>query len=147
MYPCTKSPKVAEFPRDRTVRYRALGDGGNVDDTAVANFVVNELRMDSNRLVIQMLSIPAYNEYKVFAMNKKSILDKPVGEVKEAEKKVVRANGSLEALHNMYHLVLGGFPDILSKKWAGHMTQVPVAAFDPIFVSSYSRRSQKIGIG
>jgi tyrosinase len=35
------------------------------------------------------------------------------------------ANGSLEGLHNRYHLLIGGT--------GGHMSRVPTAAFDPIF--------------
>ena len=37
------------FPRDRTVRYRLPGGKENEDAVTVANFVANELRMDSNR--------------------------------------------------------------------------------------------------
>ncbi|KAG8527795.1 uncharacterized protein KY384_007949 [Bacidia gigantensis] len=130
--------KVDLFPRDRTVRYRLPNSTSDTDSTTVANSTINELRMDSNRLMLNMLSnkeTDVYNNYDVFSTNKKGTptVAKPPQDAKEAEKTMWYGSGSLEALHGIYHVIIGGLPNINTKTWAGHMTQVPVAAFDPIF--------------
>ena len=75
------------------------------------NHKLNKVR-DSG--VIQILNMIAnderYNDYKKFSTS----------QVSEDEPKT----GSLEGLHNSYHNNIGG---------SGHMSQVPVAAFDPVF--------------
>ena len=40
----------------------------------------------------------------------------------------LQSNGSLEGVHNTYHGAIGGT--------GGHMSRVPIAAFDPIFFMS-----------
>ena len=100
------------------------------------NRVLNELRMDSNRLVLQMLGNEAYSRYDVFATNSvnspKGIA--PPGSTKEATKWIY-AKGSIEALHGGYHVIVGGCPFPAKRIPGGHMSHVPIAAFDPVFVS------------
>lgn len=43
------------------------------------------------------------------------------------------ASGSIEGLHDLYHVLSGG----IKENGSGHMGRVPVAAFDPMFVSFY----------
>ena len=75
------------------------------------NHTLNKVR-DSG--VIQILNMIAndqrYDDYKRFSTSQK---------LKDGSR-----NGSLEGLHNSYHNNIGG---------SGHMSQVPVAAFDPVF--------------
>ena len=88
--------------------------------------------MDSNRLILNMLKDPAYNDYDTFASNGMS---QPVPSKATASEKwaVPRASGSLEAIHGMYHVVVGGSSVPGAKAAGGHMSRVPTAAFDPIF--------------
>ena len=72
---------------------------------------------------------------KFSRLTQKKII-KPTDPESNREKTVLsNGKGSLEALHGMYHVIIGGFPNAKSEIWASHMTQVPVAAFYPIFVS------------
>lgn len=104
------------------------------------NSVLNELRMDSNRLVLTMLGDKLYGKYDAFATNRQGPKAKaPSGSVKEATKFVYDwPSGSLEALHGLYHVVVGGSPFPRRNIPGGHMTRVSVAAFDPVFVSDSS---------
>ena len=101
------------------------------------NSVLNELRMDSNRLVLTMLEDPIYGQYDAFATNRSGPTAKPPpGSTKEAAAFVYDwPSGSIEALHGMYHVVVGGAPFPRHSIPGGHMTRVSVAAFDPVFVS------------
>ena len=94
------------------------------------NRVLNELRMDSNNLVVQMLGNPAYSQYDVFSTNKSKepTLPPPSGSK-------FWPSGSIEALHGAYHLIVGGSPFPAKRIPGGHMSHVPIAAFDPVFVS------------
>ena len=102
------------------------------------NRVLNELRMDSNRLVLQMLGNKAYSQYDVFACNrsKNPTVNPPSGSTKKATEYIYKeASGSIEALHGTYHVIVGGSPFPAKKIPGGHMSRVPIAAFDPVFVS------------
>ena len=102
------------------------------------NRVLNELRMDSNRLVLQMLENKAYNQYEVFACNRSGepTVNPPSGSTKNATKWVYDwPSGSIESLHGAYHVIVGGSPFPAKQIPGGHMSRVPIAAFDPVFVS------------
>ena len=75
------------------------------------NHTLNKARDSRASQIVDMISDdPGYDCYKLFSTNKK-FEDQP-------------PHGSLEGLHNSYHNDVGG---------SGHMSQVPVAAFDPVF--------------
>lgn len=75
------------------------------------NHTLNKVRDNTVSQILNMISNdPGYDKYEVFATN-------------ESHKGQDR-HGSLEGLHNSYHVNIGG---------SGHMGQVPVAAFDPVF--------------
>ena len=125
--------KVA-FPRDRTVRY-PKHDSKWGDSATTMNLVLNALRMDSNRLVLNMLVDNIYKKYETFSYSgEPPILPK---DATAAEKFAAQGSGSLEALHGTYHGLVGGdsVPKANSGQGTpgGHMSRVPVAAFDPIF--------------
>jgi hypothetical protein len=107
------------MPRDRTVRHPNNSKYGNIK---ALNQKLNSFRMDCNRLAIMMMQDDAYRIYRIFATDgspnpKFAAPDHP---------DVEDASGSLEALHGLYHDLIGD---------SGHMGSVAVAAFDPIFVS------------
>jgi Common central domain of tyrosinase len=85
--------------------------------------------MDSNRIAVTMVTNPTYADYDLFATNRagKPTIAEPSATAPLAERMVWRWSGSLEAIHNLYHVLIGGWPS------GGHMSQVPCAAFDPIF--------------
>jgi tyrosinase len=59
-----------------------------------------------------------------------------VDKVEQVEKRADYAYDSAEHLHDVMHLFCGGFPTPRDKKGnalIGHMSHVPMAAFDPIF--------------
>ena len=102
------------------------------------NRVLNELRMDSNRLVLQMLEDKAYSQYDVFACNRYSepTVTPPSGSTKKATKLVHEwCSGSIESLHNTYHVIIGGPPFPANGNHGGHMSRISISAFDPVFVS------------
>ena len=102
------------------------------------NSVLNELRMDSNRLVLTMLEDKAYNQYDLFSTNRAGVrpIPEPPTNATEAEKYVYDwPSGSVEALHGLYHVMIGGCPISQPPIPGNHMSRVAVAAFDPVFVS------------
>lgn len=97
------------------------------------------MRMDTNRLVLTMIEDNAYGNYDRFASNGQppepgSLPQRVVGTA-SGERTWDRPSGSLEALHGLYHLLTGGTALPGTGGGGGHMSEVPVAAFDPIFVS------------
>ena len=75
------------------------------------NHTLNKVRDNAVSQILNMISNdPGYDKYELFATT----------ESHEGQDR----NGSLEGLHNSYHNNIGG---------SGHMGQVPVAAFDPVF--------------
>lgn len=75
------------------------------------NHTLNKVRDSGVSQILNMISDdPGYDSYEIFATNQA---------IPNQDRK-----GSLESLHNSFHNNIGG---------AGHMSQVPVAAFDPVF--------------
>jgi len=129
--------------RTHTARY--YGWGNNV--TAL-NSILNAMRMDTNRLALTLMGDNVYREYDVFACNKKPEkrnehrvpAPKPEDKVLQTDSGQTAQNsasGSLEALHNLYHVLIGGSGKLDLRnpqgKKGGHHSRVAVAAFDPIF--------------
>lgn len=101
------------FPRGRTARYIAPESKEIQEDVTTMNSVLNELRMNNNRLPLQMLENKTYSQYDVFTCNcdNKSTVNPPLGSIKEATKFVYGwPSGSIEALHGAYHVIVGGCP-------------------------------------
>lgn len=104
--------------------------------------------MDSNRVAIALMSpsnvSELYKDYEVFAYSKVN-LPKPLPGKRYKSVMYVnnKASGSLENLHNMYHLLCGGDARPKSEHLVdehiggggGHMSSVPISAYDPLFVS------------
>ena len=87
--------------------------------------------MDSNRIAVTMVTDPLYGDYNVFSTNRvgQPTIPRPAPNAPAAEQIAQSASGSLEAIHGLYHVLIGGWGVAPS----GHMSQVPCAAFDPIF--------------
>jgi tyrosinase len=83
----------------------------------VLNQALNVMREPYTDYSLNMMKW--YDKYSDFASNEsnKSSFDETV--------KTISASGSIEGIHGQYHGLIGGT--------AGHMSQVPVAAFDPVF--------------
>jgi tyrosinase len=79
------------------------------------NGAINELREDYIRLSLNFVENGVYNKYPVYSTNGTSFKDPLDGK---------RASGSLESVHGAYHNLIGDL---------GHMSDVAMAAFDPIF--------------
>ena len=94
----------ASFSRLQTQRYPAASDA-----VKSMNAAINKNREGGTNQIMNMISDPAYNQYGAFATDSASS----------------GPSGSLEGIHGNYHVLIGG-P-------AGHMSRVPVAAFDPMF--------------
>ena len=97
------------------------------------NIVLNNLRMDTNRLILHMLHSSVYNKYDDFASN--GAPQKPTSPRSNTKTEIFvweGASGSLEDIHGMYHGLVGGMA-IAKLSAGGHMSRVPIAAFDPIF--------------
>jgi hypothetical protein len=89
------------------------------------NHGVNVYREDGLRIALVLVEDGAYNKYENFATGRVIYPKDPLdGEMPAS---------SLEDLHNNYHNYLGGDPFPNVKQDRGHMTSVPVAAFDPAF--------------
>lgn len=110
--------------KERTLRH------GGSDEAAVdsLNKVLNKIREDEMRCSLAMIEQGAYSNFQAFASTGVDVGQ----EFKEIFKK---NTGSIEGLHNDYHVLIGGFEGTFSemKSKSGHMSCVPVAAFDPIF--------------
>lgn len=96
------------------------------------NDTINSQRMSMQTNMMGLVETPPYNSYKDFsatAPRMKRVFDKngdPVMDPNTGRQKFTLEgpSGSLEGLHNNYHVHIGG---------NGHMSRVPVAAFDPAF--------------
>jgi tyrosinase len=99
------------------------------DPQATLNACINEYRENSVRMSLVIMENGAYNKYEDMATNGTIQMENPFGDDKEEV-----ASGSLENVHNNYHMYIGGFiPDGKQRIPAGHMAAVPTSAFDPIF--------------
>lgn len=79
------------------------------------NQALNQQREPNTGYILDMISDPAYRYYSAFATDSAQ----------------TGASGSLEDIHGTYHLLIGGTGG--QNMTSGHMTRVPVAAFDPVF--------------
>ena len=95
------------FSREITTRYPLE------PDTAL-NEALNDTRESLTGTLLRMISDAKYKDYVTFATN---------GVMKPRAKG--DSYGSLEGIHNTYHNWIGGK--------GGHMSEVSVAAFDPVF--------------
>ncbi|KAL1639607.1 hypothetical protein SLS58_007807 [Diplodia intermedia] len=93
-----------------TVRHARPGSNA-VDDFAALDLVLNRDREAELRIMLDLIESAPYADYRNFATS--ALSDAPNA-----------TSGSLEDLHGSYHVNVGG---------AGHMSRVPVAAFDPVF--------------
>ncbi|KAI9719091.1 MAG: hypothetical protein M1812_003721 [Candelaria pacifica] len=103
---------VMRASKVRTVR-RATTKGialnNQTSDYVELNSILSTKRESGCDLLLNMFLLDAYKDWKHFSY---------------AGRTNPEAHGSVESLHNAYHGLLGG---------EGHMSRVPVAAFDPVF--------------
>ena len=115
------------------MKEQTLRHGGN-DEKAVEtmNQALNMIREDEMRSCLVMIERGEYSNYRNFSTNGVMIQGQNPDNLSEILKK---NTGSLEGLHNNYHVYIGGFtgPRKSMKTRIGHMTCVPIAAFDPVF--------------
>lgn len=87
--------------------------------------------------MLTMLSDKPYESYDTFSTNKAHVPGAKMPNDTANAKWVWQesgASGSLEALHGNYHGLVGGDSGITGGG-GGHLSRVPSAAFDPVFVS------------
>ncbi|KAK8085550.1 hypothetical protein PG997_006821 [Apiospora hydei] len=132
------------YARDRTHRYPLAGKdkkpSPEMESAKLLNQVLNTLRMDSNRLALAFLLSEAYNDWDLFASNS-TPKEGYTSDTEAGDYMKLKASGSLESLHNLYHGLIGGNPkiqrganeEILVGGGGGHMSKVSTAAFDPVF--------------
>lgn len=110
--------------RTRTVREPATTS--SLDDYKSVNNTLNMVRQATVIQALDLMSTP-YDKYLDFAAESpRWVLDsnKQVMRDNRGNPLVNGPHGSLEDIHNGYHVYVGG---------NGHMGRVPVAAFDPVF--------------
>lgn len=95
-----------------TVRHSRPGGDREVDDFEALDVALNKDREAELRVMLDMIEAAPYADYRNFAT---SALQRDMRNP---------TNGSLEDFHGSYHVNIGG---------AGHMSRIPVAAFDPVF--------------
>lgn len=122
---CTQTsiPEV----KAHTLRYGNEGDRW----AEAMNEALNKIREDQMRTSLCMIERGEYGNFKYFSTAgvtmKGSDPDDP-------SKILKKPTGSIENLHNQYHIYCGGFADKGQYQGkTGHMICVPVAAFDPVF--------------
>ncbi|KAL9070477.1 MAG: hypothetical protein Q9157_005808 [Trypethelium eluteriae] len=100
---------VSNFSKKQTVRYPS-----SISDTkgssTLLNATLNRERENNTTIILDM--IKDYNSFASFSSDSLS----------------PGLSGSLEDIHGNYHGLIGG-----PRGRQGHMSQVPIAAFDPIF--------------
>jgi len=99
--------------RSCTVR-QATRYSNQKSDYLKFNSLLSQARENNVEMMLNMLRVKEYKNYITFSRSKFDFVP-PGGE---------RVYGSMESLHNRYHGLCGG---------EGHMSRVPVAAFDLIF--------------
>ncbi|MCJ1439065.1 hypothetical protein MMC27_008456 [Xylographa pallens] len=115
------------------VKEQTLRHGGNDAGAFNAmNQALNMIREDEMRSSLVMIDKGQYSNFRNFSTNG-VMMQRP--DPDDLSKILEKNTGSLEGLHNNYHVYIGGFTgtrqDIKTK--TGHMTCVPIAAFDPVF--------------
>ncbi|KAI9894687.1 MAG: hypothetical protein M1814_002043 [Vezdaea aestivalis] len=101
------------YSKDRTFRHITFDDLGG--STAQMNKATNMRREDNTRYMLSVMTADIYTTIETFCTDAGT----SATEMDEI------SSGSMEALHNDYHVIVGGA--------GGHMSNVPIAAFDPIF--------------
>ncbi|KAB2569580.1 Tyrosinase [Lasiodiplodia theobromae] len=101
------------LPQDHTVRH-AVDHGNGKDNFEELDTVLNKAREQMVIYMLNLLEVPNYGVYDYFATTGLA-LEEPDPNA---------PSGSLEGFHDTYHGHIGG---------AGHMSRIPVAAFDPVF--------------
>ena len=81
------------------------------------NTVLAQRRESEVESLVNLLYLPDYKKYEIFS-NKALVWDE------EEQRWIATVKGSVESLHDDYHGHCGGI---------GHMSRVPIAAFDPVF--------------
>jgi hypothetical protein len=98
--------------------------------------------MDANRLGVTMVTSANYANYPIFSTNtdNSAVPNNPRPSSRDPAAKQIawQASGSLEAIHGIYHVLFGGWGVFEN---AGHMSEVPCAAFDPIFWGHHGKYS------
>ncbi|KAF5719305.1 tyrosinase precursor (monophenol monooxygenase) [Fusarium globosum] len=94
--------------------------GSDADATASLNAQLNQARENRIRLCLALIEDEVYRNFRTFSTN--AVFPKPN---ENPQATLERASGSIEDLHNSYHMIIGGE--------AGHMNDPSTAAFDPIF--------------
>jgi tyrosinase len=102
-------PQASGYSRIRTTRYPRSQSDLEGDPVAM-NAATNRNRESGTGQILNMITDPAYNMWDAFSTD---------------EAGLTPASGSLEDIHGNYHVIIGNTP--------GHMSQVAVAAFDPVF--------------
>ncbi|KAL1618339.1 hypothetical protein SLS54_007316 [Diplodia seriata] len=98
----------------RTARHPKAGRTGEADDFAELDAALNKDREPEVQTLLDLIELAPYADYGNFATAVPSSTGKGAN----------APNGSLESFHGAYHVLIGG---------AGHMSRVPIAAFDPVF--------------
>lgn len=118
-------------------------------DPKAMNTVLNKIREDEMRACLVMIEDDAYSDFQVISSSGTGAGLNMDQEFKfEGFKEIARkSTGSLEGLHNDYHVYMGGFsgrrdnifkdkddPNApLEDQTLGHLSCVPVSAYDPLF--------------
>ncbi|OJD40032.1 tyrosinase [Diplodia corticola] len=97
----------------RTARHPRSGPTGGDDDFADLDAALNKDREPEVQTLLDLIELAPYADFGNFATA-----------VPSGKGGAGAPNGSLESFHGAYHVLIGG---------AGHMSRVPIAAFDPIF--------------
>lgn len=88
---------------------------------------LNKIREDEMRASLSMIEQGGYSNFMAF-----STAGVVIKGTNPDTNQILQDNtGSIEGLHNNYHVYVGGFSGDDSN--TGHMSCVPVAAFDPVF--------------
>ena len=97
------------FSRSRTTRYPT--DQSPLEgDPGAMNLALNKNRESGTGQSLNMIKDPSYDLWDAFSTDTAGLTP---------------TSGSLEDIHGNYHVLIGDT--------FGHMSQVPVAAFDPVF--------------
>lgn len=91
------------------------------------NNSLNKIREDEMRACLSMIEQGGYSNF--YAFSTAGVVIK--GTDPDTSQILQENTGSVEGLHNNYHVYVGGFSG--SDSNTGHMSCVPVAAFDPVF--------------
>ncbi|KAM5523936.1 Tyrosinase 5 [Fusarium oxysporum f. sp. phaseoli] len=119
-----------DHAKDFTFRH----GGSDPANAASMNTVLNKIREDEMRCSLSMIESGVYSNFQAFSTDGVNLGHK--FKYLRDKKEILRTNtGSIEGLHNDYHVFIGGFQGTRGniKSTSGHMSCVPVAAFDPIF--------------